>query len=153
MKPFVFRLDSILQLRAREETRAREIFEQAMHARDRAGLEFTGARQELGRIEMAISAQREGSATGNDHVVFLNAARMQRECCDRLALSLDAARREMETQRGLFQAARRRHEAMIRLRDRQRRVHAAEEQRREENAISDLIMSRHAMGNQGALFG
>ena len=152
MKPFVFRLDSILQLRAREEARAQEIFEQAMQARDRAQRELDAAGQELTRIEQAITGQRAGLATGNDHVVFLNAARVQRECRDRLALGLDAARREMETQRALFQAARRRHEAMLKLRERHRCAHDASEQRREENAISDLIMSRHAMSSQGALF-
>ena len=152
MKPFVFRLESILQLRAREEARAQEIFEQAVQARDHAQLDLNAAREELARIEHAISGQRAGRATGNDHVVFLNAAKVHRESCDQLALRLDAAQKEMETQRVLFQAARRRHEAMLKLRERHRLAHAAAEQRREENAISDLIMSRHAMATQGALF-
>jgi len=152
MKPFVFRLDSILQLRAREEARAQEIFEQATHACDRAGLELTDARQELAGIEQAITGQRSGCVKGSEHVIFLNAAKVRRECCDRLAARLDAAQKEMEAQRGLFQAARRRHEAMIRLRDRHRCAHAAAEQRREEAAISDLIMSRHALASHSAPF-
>ncbi len=151
MKPFVFRLESILQLRAREEARAQEIFEQAMQAVSRAEIDLSAAREELSGIEQAISDQRGGRATGNDCVVFLNAARVRRELCEKLALRLDAVRSEMEKQRALFQAARRRHEAMIKLRERHRLAHAAIEQRREENAISDLIMSRHAMNAQLAL--
>lgn len=151
MKPFVFRLESILQLRAREEARAQEIFEQAMQAVSLAGNDLSAAREELGRIEMAICEQRGGRATGNDCVVFLNAAKVRRELCDRLALRLDAVRKEMEKQRAFFQAARSRHEAMRKLRERHRAAHAAIEQRREENAVSDLIMSRHAMNTQAAL--
>ena len=150
MKPFVYRLDSILKLRAREEAQAQERFDEAMHARFRAELELNEARAELNRCEMAIAGQRAGRATGNDHVVFLNAAGLQRENCERLAARLDAARKEMEKHRGLFHAARSRHQAILRLQERQRRVHASAEERREENAISDLIMSRHALNDGGA---
>ncbi len=150
MKPFVFRLESILQLRAREEARAQEAFEQAMRLVSQAELDLRTAREELGRMEKEICEQRGGRATGNDYVVFLNAARVRRELCEKLALRVDVVRKEMEKQRALFQAARRRHEAMIKLRERHRLAHAAIEQRREENAISDLIMSRHAMNAQAA---
>ncbi len=150
MKPFVFRLESILQLRAREEARAQEVFEQAMQLVSRAELDLNTAREELARMEKEICEQRGGRATGNDYVVFLNAARIRRELCDKLALRLEAVRKEMEKQRALFQAARSRHEAMLKLRERHRIAHAAIEQRREENAISDLIMSRHAMNTKAA---
>ena len=150
MKPFVFRLDSILRLRDREETQARERFDQSKHARLRIEIELSEARQELERSELAITEKRAGRASGNDHVIFLNAARVRRECCERLAVRLDAAAKEVETRRQLFQTARRRHEAMLRLLERHSRTHAATEQRREENAISDLIISRHALRNGGA---
>lgn len=152
MKPFVFRLDSILQLRAREQARALEIFEHARQAHHRAGLDLDDARQDLDRIGQAIAGRRAAGATGNDHVVLLNAAKVWRECCERLAAILETARREMEKQGKLLQVARGKHEAMQKLRDRHRRAHDAAEQRREENAIGDLIMSRHAMGNHGIAF-
>lgn len=150
MKPFVFRLDTVLKIRAREEAHAREQFDLAIHARFRAQLELNEARTELVRCEEAIAEKRSGRSTGGDHVVFLNAARMQRECCDRLAARLEAARKEMESRRQIFQTARRKHQAVEKLRERQLRAHAAAEERREENAISDLIISRHAMNHDGA---
>ena len=150
MKPFIFRLDSILKLRAREETQARERFDQSMQTRFRAELELSEARTELDSREQAIAEKRAGRASGNDHIVLLNAAQQQRECCARLTARLDAARKEMETHRELFQTARRKHQAVLRLRERQQRTHVAAEERREENAISDLIISRHALRNGGA---
>ena len=62
MKPFVFRLESILQLRAREEARAQEVFEQAMRVVSRAEFDLSTAREELGRMEQAICEQRGGRA-------------------------------------------------------------------------------------------
>ena len=150
MKPFLFRLDSILKLRAREEAQAQELFDQSMNARFRAEHELNEARAELDRCEQAITEKRASRASGNDHVIFLNAAQLQRENCERLAVRFETARKEMEKHRQLFQTARRRHEAMLRLRERNQRTHAAAEQRREENAISDLIMSRYALRNDEA---
>ena len=149
MKPFVFRLDSILKMRAREEAQAQEFFDQAIHARFRAELELNEARAELERHEEAIAAKRSGRTSGGDQVVFLNAAQLQRECCGRLAVRLETARKEMEGRRQFFHTARRKHQAVQRLRERHQHAHAAAEQRREENAISDLIMSRHALKNGG----
>ena len=150
MKPFVFRLDSVLKIRARDEAQAREQFDHAIHARFRAQLELNEARAELDRCEVAITEKRSGRSTGGDHVVFLNAARMQRECCDRLAARLEAARKEMESHRQIFQAARRKHQAVEKLRERQLRAHTIAEERREENAISDLIISRHTLNRDGS---
>ena len=150
MKPFVFRLDSVLKIRAREEAHALEQFDHAIHARFQAQLELNEARAELDRCEEAITEKRSGRSTGGDHVVFLNAARMQRECCDRLAARLEAARKEMESRREIFQTARRKHQAVEKLRERQLRTHLTAEQRREETAISDLIISRHALNRDGA---
>ena len=149
MKPFTFRLDSVLKIRAREEAQAREQFDHAIHARFRAQLELHEARAELDRCEDAISEKRSGRSCGGDHVVFLNAARIQRERCQHLAARLEAARKEMESRRQVFQTARRKHQAVEKLRGRQLRAHITAEQRREENAISDLIISRHALNRDG----
>ena len=151
MKPFVFRLDSVLKIRAREEAQAQEQLDHAIHARFRAQQELNAAHAELDRCEMAITEKRSGRSTGGDHVVFLNAARMQRECCDRLAARLEAAKKEMESRRQFFQTARRKLQAVEKLRERQLRTHNATEQRREENAISDLIISRHSLNRDDAL--
>lgn len=149
MKPFVFRLDSVLKIRAREEAQAQEQFDQAIQARFRAQLELYEAHAELDRCEAAISEKRSGRSCGGDHVVFLNAARIQRERCEQFAAQLEAARKEMESRRQIFHTARRKHQAVEKLRERQMRAHTAAEQRREENAISDLIISRHALNRNG----
>ena len=150
MKAFVFRLDSILSLRAREEAQAQERFEKATHARFDAELELTKAREELDRCELAISGQRAIASTGNRQVMLLNSAKVQREICERLLVRLEAARKEMESRREIFQTARRKHQAVEKLRERQLRTHLTAEQRREETAISDLIISRHALNRDGA---
>jgi flagellar export protein FliJ len=144
MKRFTFRFDSILRLREREEEAAREALERFVGAQRRAAGDLDDASLELDRCEQAIATRRAGSSSVNDHLILLNAARFQRAHCDRLAARLESATRETDAHRALFELARRKHEAVLRLRDRHHRAHAAAGQRHEENEISDLIIAHHA---------
>lgn len=144
MKRFAFRFDSILRLRASEEAGAREVLEHSLGAQRRARRELEEARLDLDCREQAIAGRRAGNASVNEHLILLNAARLQREHCERLAARLESATRETDARRKLFETARRKHEAILRLHERHHRAHAAAGQQEEENEISDLIMARHA---------
>lgn len=143
MKRFTFRLDSILKMRAREEDSAREILERCLAAQRSAERDLDEANLRLDRSEEALLGKRTGKTSIHDHLILLNAVRLERERCVNLTTRATAAIRETETQRRLFQTARRKHQAILRLHDRHSCVHSAAEQRREENEISDFIISRH----------
>jgi flagellar export protein FliJ len=144
MKRFVFRLDSIARLRAREETAAMETFQQSLTAERRAKADLDAAGLELDECEQALAARRAGRSSAGDHLILMNAARVQREHCARLAERLARAAQETEAHRRRFDLARRKHEAIVRLHDRQLRAHLAAAQRQEEKEVSDLILSRYA---------
>lgn len=143
MKRFVFRLDSTLNLRAREEELARGVLERCLNVQRRAERDLDEANLELDSCEERLTDQRAGKTSIQDHLILLNAVRIQREHCVSLATRFTAATRATEAQRLLFQTARRRHQIVLRLHDRQSRAHAAAEQLREENEMSDFIISRH----------
>jgi flagellar export protein FliJ len=144
MKRFVFRLDSILNMRAREEAAAREILERCLNVQRSAERDLDEGSLQLDRCEQALASQRAGKSSIHEHLILLNADRLQREHCARLTMRLAAVTKEAEAQRALFETARRKHQAIVRLYERHSREHAATGRRHEENDISDLINSRHA---------
>lgn len=150
MKRFVFHLDSVLRMRAREEAAAREILEHALAVQRRAKSDLDEALVELERCEEALGSQRGRQSSVNDHLILLNAASVQRDYRDRLATRLAEATQKTETLRKLHETAGRKHQAILRLQERHRRVHAAREQRHEENQVSDLILSRHPTADRPA---
>jgi len=143
MKRFTFRLDSILKLRSREEEAARGILERCLSAQLNAERALDSANLDLDRCEQKLTEQRAGKSSIQDLLILLDAVRLQREHCVSIAARVTAATRAAEAQRQIFLTARRKHQAVLRLRDRQGRAHAEAEQRREENEISDFIISRH----------
>jgi len=143
MKRFVFRLDSILKMRAREEDSTREILERCLGVQRSAERDLDEANLRLDQCEEAMAGKRTGKTSIQDHLILLNAVRLERENCVNLTTRVTAATRETEMQRQIFQAARRRHQAILRLHERHSRAHSAAEQRHEENEISDFIISRH----------
>jgi flagellar export protein FliJ len=151
MKRFVFRLDSIVRLRARDEAGAREILEHSLNEQRRAQADLDAACLELERCEQTIVAQRATHSSANAHLIHLNAATAQRAHCQRLAARLAKATQETAACRKQFETARRKHQAILRLHDRHLQAHSAVEQRREENEISDLILSRHAPADSRAI--
>lgn len=150
MKRFVFRLDSILKMRAREEDAAREILERFLGAQRRAERDLEAGNLQLERCEQALGSQRAGKSSVYEHLIHLHAAGLQREHCGRLATLLASAVKETEAQRRVFQTARRKHQAVLRIQERHARAHAAALQRHEENEVSDFINSRHAPAESSA---
>ena len=143
MKNFVFRLASILTLRTREEERAREIFGKAAQAQTQAALALDEARAGLDGCYAALVSGRTGATNRTEQILLLNALQYQQTQCQRLVIRLAAADREAALRRGEFLAARRKREALTRLRERQSRAHRLAQDRHEENEVSDLIAARH----------
>jgi len=145
MKTYTFRLQTVLNLRAREEEQARDAYAQSLHARARIENEIQQARATLDGYNAALRTAREGVSSGQHQMIFLNALQRQHTHCDRLAAELVPAEREVAKRREAMLEARRRREALTRLKEKQQSAHTAEAARAEEAMIGDLITARHAL--------
>ncbi len=143
MKPFVFRLESVLKLRVREEERAQQTFGKAVQLRNHAALALEESRTALEVCYAAISSGRSGSTNRTEQILLLNALQQQQAHGELLAARLAAADREIAARRGEFLAARRKREALSKLRERQRLEHRLTQERAMEAEVSDLITARH----------
>lgn len=148
MKTFLYRLESVLNLRARAEEQAREIYARALHARAGCEAALREARGTLEAYHAALHSAREGVSDRQSQLIFLNALQHQQAQCNRMAEQLTAAEREVAARREAMLVARREREVLSRLKLRQQSAHSAEAARAEESMIGDLISARHAMSLQ-----
>lgn len=143
MKPFTFRLETVLTVRERDEERAREIYSASLRARAETAAQLQSVRDEIAAYHQALTAMRAGSSHGSDQLVFLRAIQAQQARQAALAAELAKREREVTARREEFLAARRKREALTRLKDHQRAAHASAAQRAAEESISELITARH----------
>jgi flagellar export protein FliJ len=146
MKPFRFRLESVVTLRNWEEQRARTAYGQALgnEQRVQAQLEEIDARREAG---LAACIQKPGTAISGDlrasqwrHLVAL-----ERERADAVR-KLAASRRIREQKMKLLVDAHRKLHILENLRARQSQAHRADALREEERDIGDIVNARRRCG-------
>src|SRR5262249_50438699 len=123
MKPFLFRLESVLTLRAAKENQAQESYARAMEAVRRAQRELDDARGELERLHEALEKARGGRSSLNDQIIVLNAISYQQAVCDRKAERLGLLQKEAQMHLQDLLAAKRAHEVLLRLRAKQQARH------------------------------
>ena len=145
MKTFIFRLQTILNFRAREEEQAQDDYAQSLQARARIEADIVQADAFIEAYHTALLSAREGASNRQHQLVFLNSLQHQQTLCDRLAARLVPAEREVAERREAMLGARRRREALTLLKAKQATAHNTEAARREELTISDLIMARYAL--------
>jgi flagellar export protein FliJ len=151
MKSFVFRLESVLTLRIRDEERAREAVALAMKAHAEIALALNDARTQLDDCHAALTQCRCSATNRNEQILLLNAIQQQQSHCERLAARLAAAEREAHLRREELLIARRRREALAQLQEKQLRAHRAEEARIEQIEVTDLINARHTLSIEEAV--
>jgi flagellar export protein FliJ len=148
MKPFTFRLESVLTLRTREEERTQETFGKAVQHRNQCERALDDGRAALEKCFDALVNGRTGTSNRTEQILLLNAVQHQQTHNVTLAIRLAAADRDVAARRGEFLAARRKREVLTRLRARQERAHRREQDRHTENEVADLITARHARATQ-----
>lgn len=151
MKPFTFRLESVLAIRAREEEQARELYARVLQARTLIEAALQQARNDLEGYHRALATKREGRSRRDEQLVFLSALQYQQAYCEKMRGQLAIAERDVEARRGELLVAHSKHEALVRLKDRQGEAHETASQRAEEMALGDLITARHALATFGAM--
>lgn len=150
MKPFVFRLESVLTLRQREEERAQETFGKAVQLRNQAALALEAGQAGLDDCYVALVSGRSGATNRTEQILLLNSLQQQQSHCELLKGRLVAADREVQARREGFLAARRKREALTLLREKQQLAHRLAQERAQESEIADLITARHSRTLQEA---
>jgi flagellar export protein FliJ len=145
MKPFHFRLESVLALRAAKENEEQEIYARALQAVRQAERELADARMELERLHEALESARGGRSRRNDQLIVLNAIGYQRSVCDRKSERLEFVRAEASARLQDLLAAKRAHEILRRLKTKAHARYQREEERQEQNAVDDAVMAKFAV--------
>jgi flagellar export protein FliJ len=143
MKHFVFRLASVLTLRLREEERAQQVFGKAVQLRNQAALALEQSRTALDACYAALTAGRTGATNRTEQILLLSSLQQQQAHGELLATRLAAADRDVAARRGDFLIARRKREALTKLRERQHIAHRLAQERAAEAEVADLITARH----------
>jgi flagellar FliJ protein len=149
-RPFTFRLERVLDVRARAEARAQEALVAALAARE-AGLErLHGAERALesGR-DAARAAAADPAASGPDlifHQAYLERAQRAARAA---ALELDRLDAEVDGRRRALEAAARERQVLERLKERRQAEHELEALRLEGALIDEMALAVHRRGEAG----
>ena len=148
MKPFRYRLESVLTVRVREEDRAREAYTQVLQARARAEAASNQERSTLEEYHTTLRMAREGVSNRQHQLVYLNALKQQQALCERCAAELAMVEKTVAERREAMLVARRSREALTRLREKQMAAWKGEAARTEEAMIGDMITARYGLGER-----
>jgi flagellar export protein FliJ len=144
MKPFLFRLEPVLALRAAKLNEAERTYAHAWQVANHAEQQLAEATAELERLHEVLQSSRSGRFQKNDQIISLKAIEYQQSLCARQAERLARAQEEARARRQELLAAKRAHEVLRRLRGRLQQRHLHQEERREQNAVDETVMARFA---------
>ncbi|HEY2801365.1 MAG TPA: hypothetical protein VGI85_12275 [Chthoniobacterales bacterium] len=141
---FLFRLESVLILRATREKEAQENYARTAAALARAERDLSDARAELERLHEVLESSRGGRSSKNDQIIALNAIGYQQSVCDRKAERFAHAQTESQARLQDLVTAKRAREILERLRAKQQAKHRLEVERQEQIAVDDIVMAKFA---------
>ena len=142
MKPFKFSLESVLMLRTQEEDAAKNSYAEAVGFYNRTVLSLEEGLGGLEELQVTLSEKRQGVSDKEDQLLYLQTIRQQRSYCDTLTQRLARAEQLKEMRFKLWMEARTKTQMLERLKDKHRERHSAEQARREEKAVEDMVSAR-----------
>ena len=146
MKPFRFKLKTVLEVRVNEEAQAREVHAQAQAHLEEA-LSFQRAVEEA--IEGNLTACKQafsGQAATGTLAHLQTALRELRGQFNQLEPVVAERQTETDAKWQELLTARRRREALEKMRDQQQAAHDRELARTEQQAIDEMVLLREAGG-------
>jgi len=144
MKAFKFKLESVLNLRERAMSEARQAHAAAGRLLEIALAELSDAEADHKRLAEQLGGLQRSSFRPADRERLWNALNYQKALCVELEAKAGRARAELEQKRQALLAARRDHEALLRLQEKQRTEHAQAAELAERAMIDDIVNARHA---------
>jgi flagellar export protein FliJ len=142
MKPFKFSLESVLMLRSQEEDAAKHSYAEAVGFYNRTVSSLEEGLGDLERLQATLSEKRQGVSDKEDQLLYLQTIRQQRSYCDTLTQRLVRAEQLREVRFKLWMEARTKTQMLERLKERHKQRHDAEQARKEEKAVEDLVSAR-----------
>ena len=142
MKPFKFSLESVLMLRSQEEDAAKNAYAEAVGFYNRTLLSLEEGLGDLEQLQTTLSNKRQGVSDKEDQLLYLQTIRQQRNYCDTLTQRLARAEQLREVRFKLWMEARTKTQMLERLKERHKQRHHAEQARKEEKAVEDLVSAR-----------
>jgi|GEM_PF-3422414 len=142
MKPFRFTLESVLELRHREEDAARLELSRALEQQTEAATVCRMARERLEDVLQQIAEASTHSFNVAERRRQWSLKQAQQEICDRSQKLLDECTRVTETRRTAVIKARHNRELLDRLKASRREDAEREQQLQEQILFDELAMSR-----------
>ena len=143
MKPFKFKLESVLNLRERAEAQAQQSHAAAGRRLEEILRQLNEAEEELTRLAQQLAGLQSSSFRPAQREMLWNALKYQKDLCARLALKVDIARKDLEVKRQMLLDARRDHEAMMKMQQKNLQEHTRLAEQEERLMIDDIVSARH----------
>jgi flagellar FliJ protein len=143
MKKFVFRLESVLQLRERGETEAQQEHAAAGRRLEAAVLEMAEAEAESKRLATQLEDVQRSAFRPADRDILWNALRYQQDYCGQMTQRVEHSRKDLEEKLQRLLTARQDHEAMVTLKEQEKKEHARLAEQEERAMIDDIVNARH----------
>ena len=150
MKAFKFSLETVLNLRSREEDVAKDSYAEAVAFYNRTLLSLEAGVGDLEILQDTLVTKRQGTSSKDDQLIYLQAIRQQRSFCDTLTQRLVRADQLQKVRFNVWMEARQKTQILDKLKSRHKEHHNFEVARQEEKAVDDLISTRWVAARNGA---
>jgi flagellar FliJ protein len=150
MKAFQFKLESVLQLRERNEAEAQQQHAAAGRRLEAILAELAEAEAEHKALTGQLGDMQRSTFRPAERDILWNALKYQKDHCERLKQKADNAVKDLAEKREKLLAAQSEHEAMVKLREKDQQEHNRTADKAERAMVDDLVNARHAAKKRAA---
>jgi len=144
MKPFQFKLESVLHLRERNQTEAQQSHAAAGRRLETLLAELSESEAEHKALAQQLEDMQRSTFRPAERDIIWNALKYQKDHCGRLQQKADAAVKDLEEKREKLLAAQSEHEAMVKLREKDEQEYNRAAEHADRAMVDDLVNARHA---------
>ena len=143
MKPFQFKLESVLHLRERNQTEAQQSHAAAGRRLEALVAELAEAETEHKARARELEALQRATFRPPERDILWNGLKYQKDHCGRLEQKADHAVKDLKERREKLLAAQSEHEAMVKLREKDEVEYNRVAELAERAMVDDIVNSRH----------
>ncbi len=144
MKSFVFRLESLLTLRAIAEQKAMEQYGLARQRQTKAEEAFEEGHAELDALSSGLAERQRQNINSTDQQLYWNAIKSQELFCKQLAEAVNKALKDSDLRLAALLEAKKGHDILSRLKETRKEMFQQKVYRHDEITLEDLISAQHA---------
>jgi flagellar FliJ protein len=148
MKQYKFKLESVLSIRERAETEAQQSHAAAGRRLESILSELSEAEEELKRLNEQLEGMQRSTFRPAEREILWNALKYQKDLCARLEMKAEIARKDLEEKREVLLDARRDHEAMVKMEEKDHEEYKRLAELEERSMIDDIVSARHTTNRQ-----